>query len=912
MKKSLPIIVLGTFLSVCTLFARQYQIPENNPGREQDSLALVAVRDHITAYVDNYPSKTDFFASWYDRPMEEWRYITLDPITGRVTGFHFGSSIIELKGELPSEFGNLSELRSFDAFFYDDVEGLTTLPEAFGRLQKLEYFSVYNGNIETLPESFGDLSSLRTLRIENCALKQLPASLGSLRALETLFLSGNMLSSLPASFPSLSHLKTAILNNNHLIELPTGMGQLEHLERLGLNRNNLSSLPEDFGEMPKLNSLALERNRFTSLSSQIAYLQGLQFLFAGNNPLEGSIPVSFLLLDKLVTFKTDNTQLCIPDDPRFEEWKRTITNGLGLPKCDFDSPCEYIDTELLKSMSSSLIFGTDDGNGEVGGVQAFRNAEGCAEKLYFVGDIRGDIGPEIGLLIHLKSIESFAYNQYPFGKLPEELGNLSELESIDLFNAGLASLPESVGNLKKLKRISMKRGSMKKVPESIGELKNLEVFKCVDCNIESLPSTMGRMRNLRLLNLFDNKLKSIPDELAYLYRLEDIKLGYNQLERFPKVGAYGYSQLKYISFGHNSLTGPIPVSYKNLKRLEGIAINNNDLCRTSDPDFNAWVAEKGFNEGYGNIAALPLCPVSFCQERDSRAMEAIRSKLSFGQGPYDDYDIDVQYNEEGCMDYLRFYGDITGDLPAELGQLKDLVTLEHFSYDQRDFGKLPKEVSQLTKLEKFYFHGATGVTLDSSLLQLPKLKSLRLEWGALKEAPEHIALATELELLSLSNNRGLRKLPLSLMDMGKMNRLELDGCPLVCFPDDLDFVSWLDARPANFLSRTNISFCTLPTSGTEGLRTVVEEETSVPEEVKVAPNPAQDYTEVFFELYGNQQMIEFRLFDAMGQTVLVLQKAMSSDKGSLPIDVSNLAEGLYTYNLVTNKGIVSKKLMIRR
>jgi|GEM_PF-5499729 hypothetical protein len=76
--------------------------------------------------------------------------------------------------------------------------------------------------------------------------------------------------------------------------------------------------------------------------------------------------------------------------------------------------------------------------------------------------------------------------------------------------------------------------------------------------------------------------------------------------------------------------------------------------------------------------------------------------------------------------------------------------------------------------------------------------------------------------------------------------------------------------------------------------------------VNIIPNPSNG--NFIIETNNNQKKSMFFLFDANGK--LVLNQFISESKMS--IDVSNLREGAYSLNLVSNEGTVTKKLVIAK
>ena len=135
---------------------------------------------------------------------------------------------------------------------------------------------------------------------------------------------------------------------------------------------------------------------------------------------------------------------------------------------------------------------------------------------------------------HVSHISLF-YNQLT-GTLPPELGNLSELISLDISSNQLVDpLPAQLGSLAKLRNISLAHNQ-------IGG---------------AIPAILGKMKSLDTLNLSHNQFSGlIPEELGNL------------------------SNLTQLYLSHNKLSGPIPSTFSNLSKLFELDLSNNQLIGT--------------------------------------------------------------------------------------------------------------------------------------------------------------------------------------------------------------------------------------------------------------------------------------------------------------------------------------------
>ncbi|MDR6809581.1 hypothetical protein J2Y45_006562 [Dyadobacter sp. BE34] len=176
----------------------------------------------------------------------------------------------------------------------------------------------------------------------------------------------------------------------------------------------------------------------------------------------------------------------------------------------------------------------------------------------------GSIPPAIGNLDQLKTLilgwtvltdSRTAYNP-PYLPIPTEIGNLTNLEHLDLSGdnginydiyGGLplpGPLPASIGNLTKLTYLNLSC-----------MLRDMMYHGSLDGPI---PATFGNLVNLKYLNLSNQQFSgAIPSELGNLTQLEHLNLN-----------------------GANQFTGTIPASFNNLTSLKtlGLGYYNNNCC----------------------------------------------------------------------------------------------------------------------------------------------------------------------------------------------------------------------------------------------------------------------------------------------------------------------------------------------
>jgi|GEM_PF-3284486 len=99
-------------------------------------------------------------------------------------------------------------------------------------------------------------------------------------------------------------------------------------------------------------------------------------------------------------------------------------------------------------------------------------------------------------------------------RLPESLGQLTELESLFLSENKLQALPNSIGKLKKLQNLYVDSNELKFLPESIGDLTQLENLYLNDNKLLEVPATIANCNYLHNLYLNDNYIDGVPKEVS--------------------------------------------------------------------------------------------------------------------------------------------------------------------------------------------------------------------------------------------------------------------------------------------------------------------------------------------------------------------------------------------------------------
>jgi len=178
----------------------------------------------------------------------------------------------------------------------------------------------------------------------------------------------------------------------------------------------------------------------------------------------------------------------------------------------------------------------------------------------------------IGRLSALRSL-NVAHNK--LSAVADDIGNLSQLETLDVSYNELTALPGAFGRLGMLKSLKVAHNKLSAVPDEIGNLSQLEILDVSWNKLIALPGALGRLGALKSLNVADNKLSAVPDEIGNLSQLETLDVSYNELIALP--AALGrLSALNSLYVNHNKLSA-VPDEIGNLSQLEILNVSYNEL-----------------------------------------------------------------------------------------------------------------------------------------------------------------------------------------------------------------------------------------------------------------------------------------------------------------------------------------------
>ncbi len=194
-------------------------------------------------------------------------------------------------------------------------------------------------------------------------------------------------------------------------------------------------------------------------------------------------------------------------------------------------------------------------------------------------NLTGSIPTQFGRFSNLASMD-ISDNRLT-GQLPIELGNIGRCQILALENNMLTGpIPSEIGNLRRLQSFRAGSNILTSLPSELGRLTFMDTLSLFENEIKgTIPSEISRIRRLILLDLSDNAFTgTIPSQLGNLYDMRDrIDLSHNHLTGLlpPELG--DLTRLRVLELHHNKLSGVIPLEIASLARVTTISLEANDL-----------------------------------------------------------------------------------------------------------------------------------------------------------------------------------------------------------------------------------------------------------------------------------------------------------------------------------------------
>ncbi|KAI3735090.1 hypothetical protein L6452_14578 [Arctium lappa] len=776
-------------------------------------LCIANERSVLLQFKNNLVDQANRLSSWAGEDCCHWSGVVCDNFTGHVheirlrgpddgiRGHCHGSydTDEELKeaskqmlgGTISSSLINLKQLRYLDLSCNDF--GSSNIPAFIGSFQNLTYLNVSRSQFYgEIPHHLGNLSMLRVLDLHGDGIfRDLNSKslkwLKNLKRLQHLDMSGIDLArasywlQVISTLPSLLELHFSSCELTRIPSNPTKVS-FTSLRVLDLSYNTFDSslLPGwifslqkvgvfdlsscfisginpgtlgGFHTMRSLHTLRVTTNSFmnsTPILNGLSSLSNLRVLDVSNCNLSSPILGNLQNLSLMVHIDISNNQIV-------EKIPKSLSNLCNLTTLDLQSNRFHGDvSELLENFCE------------------------CESPKLELLALRGN---------------------YLSGRLPEKLGRLKNLGSIDAaYNNLTGTIPDSIGSLSLLKTLQMNINQLEgSIPDTVGRLSSLNFLDLSYNKLNgSLPESIGQLGELTFASLHHNSFTGIvtEDHFANLSALKTLWVGDNKLAFKLKVTNWiPPFQLDVLRIGSSSLGPRFPLWVKSQANLTELDLANANISDTV-PNWiwSAFSSVTFLNISHNNILGK-LGDVSFLTPGAKLDLSAnnFYGPLPRNLGRLDLEFLDLSYNNlSGYLDQFLCssiqeprqlkvlvlgnnnlsgvipncwmnWGSLeildlkenklSGEIPSSLENISSLVSLA--VRNNRLSGKLPVSLLNskslvIIELAENRLSGRipTSIGRDDTSLRLLSLRSNKLEG----EIPNEICGLSSLQILDLADN----------------------------------------------------------------------------------------------------------------------------------------------------------------
>ena len=324
--------------------------------------------------------------------------------------------------------------------------------------------------------------------------------------------------------------------------------------------------------------------------------------------------------------------------------------------------------------------------------------------------------------------------------------------SLDLKSIGLTELPTEIselGNIKNLEILELDDNNLTNLPKEIGYLTNLVVLSLSGNELTELPPEIGNLTNLEILRLQNNQLEKLPVEFNNLVSLEELHLGYNKLQDLPNIS--NFTKLIELDLSGLQLT-ELPPGVSNLPDLQNLYISDNEL--TILP------AELGaLDLGDLDVDDNPLL------ENTPKTIQELQEQWTTFPKPTAKRVHMNGAKVDNLLQWARENG-IENKIKAVLDGSDNL------SLRGMNLTMLPEEIGELN-LRSLDLRDNNLTELPVSIGDIKNLQLLFLQNNQLEDIPAEIGNLEKLFGLDLTGNP-LKGLPIELVQLPHLNKIKVD------------------------------------------------------------------------------------------------------------------------------------------
>jgi len=149
---------------------------------------------------------------------------------------------------------------------------------------------------------------------------------------------------------------------------------------------------------------------------------------------------------------------------------------------------------------------------------------------YISGNLDYQTGVIPDSLGNLKLLQTLNILNTQINKMTDHFGNLTGLRMLQIVNTPIHEMTDHLGNLTGLTTLIIQNSKIHKMTDHLGNLRGLTSLKLINCSVTSLPN-LSKLTGLTYLNTVSNPLTS----LVGLYRVTSLELSNCQFSNIPTM-----------------------------------------------------------------------------------------------------------------------------------------------------------------------------------------------------------------------------------------------------------------------------------------------------------------------------------------------------------------------------------------
>ncbi|KAH6803702.1 plant intracellular ras group-related LRR 4 [Perilla frutescens var. frutescens] len=204
----------------------------------------------------------------------------------------------------------------------------------------------------------------------------------------------------------------------------------------------------------------------------------------------------------------------------------------------------------------------------------------------------------------LSSLTTLDLSENRIAEIPEAIGGLSSLQVLDLHGNMISELPESIGDLLNLLHLDLRGNQLRSLPPTIDRLVRLEELDLSSNGLPALPEAIGSLVSLRKLNIETNNIEEIPHTISRCVSLKELHADYNRLKALPEaVGRI--ESLEILTVRYNNIR-QLPTTMASLSNFRELDISFNEL--ESVPEsmcFATTLVKMNISNNFADLQYLP-------------------------------------------------------------------------------------------------------------------------------------------------------------------------------------------------------------------------------------------------------------------------------------------------------------------